>query len=915
MTRATYWKILKNLNPSTGLKYKTSTLSQLKNAILNAQKVKNSDIAKQIKKTKLNSFIKKHITQIKSKSTIDDLNKNNKIGYSNLYNKLNKMNFNGIRAIQLIFNDGSIETIDIKQLSPTQIFSKIKSIIYMYSEMGLLLIDIKFLNDTHEKIGKSRDGVKNCVIQAIDNHLKHKTKDQLTMIKTCYSKFQDGVAEFEYGDISTNLNVDIVVHTPTRTLEFNKRTKCKLAKLHLYYHNNHVYTKEVYNVEKDIIYLSDKFFQIDNKNKPINNDIFKQIKGDIISFVPGVYIETTNYKYQIKEQDGIDLQVMSKLDNINYMTSSSYLCKQFIKNNNIIPLINNDNYQCTKTFAKHGIHHSEQITDDAFTIDLKQAYTNFMNFEDYTGIPCDITHWVRLPVDEMKHIIYTREGFARIEINDFFSNEKIINWFSFPYVRHAFKSQRSFVIHEIAIANSKTDLNLSMFKNAPKRSWHYTLGKMVKTVMTEVITTTDDILATSHCAQKIISYNDKDYYNIKFNKEFNNSQYYPHITGYVQDYVMIEMEKMIMKINKPIVSCIVDGISYEKKYFNHVQSFINSNWHPNKKHHNPEAIYKNKFPFSFSSSKHSDTFINFTLESNNTLITGYGGCGKSYKLVQLSKQLSNYLTITPTYMVNYNLQNDGIQNISNVQKVIANIKNPNTTQKRYNVILIDEISMFSLEEFNVLKNYFYNSIFVSFGQFGQLPNFVGTQIQNEHFQKIHVLDENINYRHADKSFYEKTKITFKTGILPPIQGIDVIDAIKNKMMILCSTHQEINRINKIGLEHSKVIPVRILKSNTKKNYITGDIGEIIEEHSKGALILNYRTNEQIYLNKEDYSLAFGMTYHVIQGITIDPDKPKYFNKYFSSNIVLNPKNLIDKEMKYVGISRVKYEKNLYLLLS
>ena len=825
------------------------------------------------------------------------------------YTDQRKKDYTGIRTVKLIFMF-STELVDIQNLSNSQIASKIKAIVYEHEQDNDKLIDIKFLKSKKERIGKSRDGIKNCVIEAIDNHLKSKTKNQLTMIKTCYSEFQNGVEEYEYANIATTLNVDIIVHTPTRTLEFIKKTKDKIAKLHLYYHNNHVYTKQIYNVKKNIKYLHERYFQIDKHNKPINYDmLFDIIEGDVIAFVPGVYMETTKFRYQIKEQDDINLEL------VECMTSSAYFCKKFIQNNNIIPLINNENYQCTKTFAKHGIHHSQLITDDAFTIDLKQAYTNFMKFEDYTGIPCDITHWVRLDDhNEMKKIIYTNEGFARIQINDFFTNETIINWFSFPYVRHALKT-RSVVIYELAISNNKTDLDLSMFSKAPKRMWHYTLGKMVKTVMTSVITTTDDVLGDSHNGTKIATHNDKDYYNIKFNEEYQNCNYYPHITGYVQDYVMIEIEKMITKINKPIVGCLVDGISYEKKYFNHVQQYVNDNWHPNKKHINGNATFDNKFPSSLSSSKSSNTFIDFTLGSLNTLVTGYGGCGKSYKLVELSKQLSNSLTITPTYMVNFNLQHDGITNILNIQKVIANIKNPGTIQKHYNTILLDEISMISLEEFAILAKYFTKSLFVCFGQFGQLPNFTGTQIPNSIFTKIHTLDENVNYRHADPTYYEKTKITFKTGKLMQIQGISLIDAIKNKMMILCSTHREIERVNKIGRKYSKTVPIRVEISNINKNYITGDIGEIIEEHATGAIILNYRTSEKIFLKKGEYSVAFGLTYHVIQGVTIDPENPKYFNQYFSSNIVLNTNKLDSKEMKYVGVSRVRHEKNLYILLS
>ena len=111
------------------------------------------------------------------------------------------------------------------------------------------------------------------------------------------------------------------------------------------------------------------------------------------------------------------------------------------------------------------------------------------------------------------------------------------------------------------------------------------------------------------------------------------------------------------------------------------------------------------------------------------------------------------------------------------------------------------------------------------------------------------------------------------------------------------------------------MPIRVEISNINKNYITGDIGEIIEEHATGAIILNYRTSEKIFLKKGEYSVAFGLTYHVIQGVTIDPENPKYFNQYFSSNIVLNTNKLDSKEMKYVGVSRVRHEKNLYILLS
>lgn len=146
--------------------------------------------------------------------------------------------------------------------------------------------------------------------------------------------------------------------------------------------------------------------------------------------------------------------------------------------------------------------------------------------------------------------------------------------------------------------------------------------------------------------------------------------------------------------------------------------------------------------------------------------------------------------------------------------------------------------------------------------------------------------------------------------------VSPLKAVQGNYVILCSTHEQNDRINKIGINDNPnkficgvkiVSPIRFYK--TTKNYNAGEFGTIIKVKNDIMTIKMDSNNREVecpvnLFNKESWiiKLSHAITYHAVQGRTID------------GPIALSELNLFDgKRMKYVGVNRARNVEQLHIL--
>ena len=389
-----------------------------------------------------------------------------------------------------------------------------------------------------------------------------------------------------------------------------------------------------------------------------------------------------------------------------------------------------------------------------------------------------------------------------------------------------------------------------------------------------------------------------------------NCCYYPHVAGYVQSYTEIRMEQMVLDLKlKPhnIKRVWVDGI-YIKVNSYDVKSLEQKypEWHVglvSPQHEifefESELKYQCVEPVYFS-----NTYENRLdpLSRSKIIVKGVGGTGKSYLLRQLYSQCPNALLLVPTNELKKRFEGTNVETIDMV-KVRSHL------YQKYSTILMDEYGIISQETLDKLIDKINPDLLVLGGDEGQLRLIKGTPINESNFD-ILVLEK--IFRQYDPEFQRKLNRLRKTGKFEFNQKVDSKTAINKKYIILSATIKERDRLNKLGfaLNESKDnqgikvgSPVRFYK--TTKNYNAGETGVITSIDTNVTIKKKNDIEVKISVDqfKKYHKLAYSMTYHCVQGKTVS-DK----------NIAINTTDLFDKQMKYVGCSRVVREDQLFLLV-
>lgn len=791
--------------------------------------------------------------------------------------------------------------------------------------------------------GPSYQGIKNCVISELENH--YKKHDYVYDFKPLYTQFDEGVFESDFEELTKKLKMRISVFVGNKEYKYGK-TRTNKAQLKLYYKNNHMTSVKTEYKDKQQQFVHNLSIDYVIQDCSLSN-IINVIKCKDITYA----IETDKKLYRLKE-DGrcdecliernknamelsADLKTIKKcqgdcsidLEKEDVYSATTYYTRKFIQDNLNIKKIptNHDNIDAIKSIIQNGINFNYKSSNEELVcIDLIKAYSNFQNFSEYTGFPTDLSQCVdcnNMDEKELINIINTCEGYALCEITDIFNSnikeelyETVIRWISFPYVRHRLKFEYDIQIRFMMISKDRTDLNLSLFENTNKREMHKVFGKLINTNVNDSFTTTDPLVGINYGGSMI--YQDHKsgeglFICNNYREKVSDKYYYPHITGYVQQYTEIQIEKMYLECvtkNIDVYRIWVDGITICKSDLINI-SYDNLRFKikPDK---SQDFICKNQYVIGVRPNKYAESFnpllVNVDKFKNNKyVIMGEAGTGKTYNVRKLYNQFNNTIILLPKH----NLKQDypGM-NTETIHMFLEK------KTKSYDTIIIDEFSMINQEMLNTIENFSEKTI-ILVGDFGQLKCVNGTPIDTNGYNIV-LLEK--NYRQNDKKFIKLLRKTRETGDISWItQSVNKIEAVKKKFIILSATHEEIDKINIIGDElnpnpiqvgYKIDTPIRFYQ--TRKEYNAGDMGIITNiDEKKKELTINIGDDKDVKISVKSFNdkktllvkKAYSITYHAVQGKTI------------TRNIALNLARLFDKNMKYVGVSRATEYENIYIL--
>lgn len=934
-------KILEPKNPKTQKEY-------IKSDITNQWYKRNSKEGKQILKNyKVNNknVIQKSTDVIKGINRYIKLNKSNinkykKLGYnynktSHIFEKQNKqITFYPKKpTILFIFSDKEKQylsdfdiplmynTLKNKNIGYFYIQTEDEEILYFtytnFEEFLITLQDLLYryyvksisFNEKSNELnwGPSYLGEVNCVIKKIEDHFKENNYTTSANFQEMYTLYEDGVHQLDFEDLSNIFKLNIEIYVNNHIFNFGKKYIKNRKKLTLVYKNNHVTKKET------------KFVSIDDMkfDEPIYTDIeslYKDLSNkEIESYVPNVFLKTKDTLYRNKYSYDIDLE---KED---CYTANQYYTKLFFKQNPEIKTIlsSDPNLDFIKSVTHHYAFHTNN-QNKGYCLDLINAFGNVENYEDFTGYPTDLDIALSdLKQEEFIKFINENEGLASITCECIFTYKKIDITVPFTYVRFKMQTQK-ITIHQILMSSNKIDKinwneDLITYgdKKYKQRAYHKVLGVIESTKLIKNFCTTDPVLSTFYMTSELRD----GLYSCNEKVDFIKETYAPHISIYIHYYVNIEIEKMYMKLQN-VNRVWVDGlhINYKPEF-----EYNRNIWKLKEETRNLEFTSNEQSYIESKQLIHYSTKYNNLLEntSDKINILGKGGYGKSFNIKSLCDQLPNSVILLPT-----NLLKKGYKKYKNKMTYHTFISNNFKSSHLYTYIFLDEESMADQYNFNLIlsKAINYHKIIIV-GDRGQLKPIINTkqkvlkegegqQINKTGFTQIELTK---NYRQESEEFNKKLDIIRECNeedakkylykLFP--QRMTASEAIERNIPILTSTNNEIDRINLQGSKYSSEITINspIMFNKKMKDIYKNQMGTIIDIDDKYYYI-DIDEDEPYKLLKKyvgNIKLAYAVTYHKIQGQTL------------TTPIVINTNFLFEKEMIYVGVSRVISEDLVYIL--
>lgn len=742
----------------------------------------------------------------------------------------------------------------------------------------------------HTLIGPAYRSIygKNCVISALEQQLK-KSFPEL------HELYSDGVFQDDYESIAKALKIQIRLNIGNEKKVFNAQGKYKM--IDLIYLNNHVVAKyggdfDATTEETVIQHNTLDLAQILSGRVDQITEIIESgsdlvcIKLITQSDNLMTYIESHQLTHQKFDKKLVEIQGIS-------ITAVSEFKHLVIRANNLRPITWGMND--AQHFARHGIK-VVNMFENGKTIDLKGAYTNYMQWPCYEGIPFDITFWINgdQTPSERECILNNYLGFGLVSNwRNHFTDAIECRWAFIPHIKARIAKGQNLIIERWALSFAKGDLDLSMFKDMPKRLWHQVLGSMSRTHIRSTGATTDPVWAKSKGGHEWRVIDGKKIYKTYFEPRECNT--YVHVAAAIHSYTEMMMEaKYDQLIADGIIpwSVYVDGISTNTSLTKYVDQF----WQ--EKANNKlfetfgdssytEAPLLDKDLMARSKTdedwgdlyhEHQDRwaprkFVDIMVNGPGAhkVIDGPAGSGKSTLVKKISAMIPKPMILVPNN--NQRAIYDGLKCMT-IDMYLTQFKEP-----RVPFLLIDEYTMLDptkLEQFG-------STLLI--GNVAQLK--IGAYLDYKDFDH-HLLTK--VYRCNPE--LEKAASLAKEGKFNQFTRLNIVDALKAGKVILAATHDLIEDINDIGLKLNLPKRIRFTKTDLKRDIFAGDMG-----YYRNNLCVNDRNGRSYKATpgrnpkKDSVVYGFARTYHATQGLE--------FN-----SIVCCIDKIRDWDMLYTGCTRV-----------
>lgn len=753
--------------------------------------------------------------------------------------------------------------------------------------------------------GAMFDGSMNCVIKAVLDLGIISEKYAKKLEKDYNLSNKKGMEEFLLEKLSKDIHK--VIYVISHNKEPIKFGKSKNGSITIYNRNNHCTITEQEKKDKEVIYM--EFYELDTLFDTLDIKIIVDIFAPLEQISS---IKTLDKEYRLKYDRNIDLE------ETKCFTATQYYTQQLIKNNPEMQSINSnhENIETIKQFSNNLIYYQEESTKNNTCLDLLEAFNNYMNHDEYTGLPSDLNTCItveNLTFEQQYDIINNNEGIAEVEYYNILTKHTIISLLSFPEIRQLIKNNIPGKINYMMISSKRIHLNVDLFKNLEKRELQKVFGTMDKKYQSKSFCTTDIDVSNHHGG---FQFRNTNLFICTEKVKHIGRSYHPHIVGYIHAYCNIQIMKQVLclqSLGHTITRVWVDGIDSKQidYYYEDKVEELATLWHIKESKDIPKQIIKEESKDISYPKKISNTYN--TLLKNVTKhchLTGGPGYGKSWNLKQLYNQTPNSIILVPTNKLKREYNG---YNCITIDSYLANIWGIDI---RYSTIFIDEYTLCSQVNFDKLVKLSPTSNIILVGDMDQIKIIkkYGEPIDTSNMT-TKILTK--NYRQLDIGFDLKIKEVKNTADIDWIKFIKLENIDIDNSIILSSTHEEIKRINNFFLKKNnnplihgwKVnTPIRFLEKD--KNYYISDIGTIIDITKTSLVIKSNEIEELIYIDikkaRKILIEAYSLTYHCMQGQNIK-----------EKDIIINPKisYLFDKNrMFYVAVSRVCNESQLRRLI-
>jgi len=755
--------------------------------------------------------------------------------------------------------------------------------------------------------------ISNCLLQPIkDWAINCKNNAQSKTSYYRYNKIENdindyidmyinsGVPQDKIIDICNKLQIDISIGLPLQ--KENKLLEVKSDKKSLRTFNfintklNHIDLNEI-AYENNIIKLDNYKELIKIKNQLVNNDkffMYKMNNGKYTSLI------TLEGKYIIK--------------NDMYEIFNNFEIETGLNNCKICDI---ENFELSK-FVRDGCHYTgsmkftNEINEDLKIchIDMEKAYANFKKCNYYNGFLGKIT-------DFRKTNKIMGVGLYQVDnINFSQAEEKIkelllkLNIYHNKYI---YTSQELYFLRDnnitydiisgcwgsiIDFEFNKDMLNTKTDEGTPYYS-HY-CG-----FINSQFLNTNYFLKSCHNYSEILKYNDL-YDGITYLRENDeaiitikkkNNYHLSHINAFITSYQRLNLIEQLLEINlNKIIKINLDGIYYYDCEIKLKNCFRHKEYKTLSLLDYPKSL----IPLfeTINDYKYSNIEVDENFKTKINL--GCGGSGKTTKELRDDGYI-NKLFCPPSWKLARNKEKEEGVSVSVWYYIIT--KDPeirNKILRKYNVLIIDEVSMMTEETKNFILEEFKLCKIIFCGDLGfQLPPIKGEEMTIEGIEKIEYF--NNNYRCKCPKLLEllnKCREMIKDKKELNFINNYIIKYFKKENRILnIEKLKEIYDINDMilcGTNDIKDYYTEIFKGkfNEKKFYITSNS----RHYSNGEILISNIQPEGVK-SEERYSY----TTHSIQGETA-------YNKLF-----IDISKMFDERMFYTALSRAKYLEQIYLI--